>query len=118
MKQVSKEDFLKVYNEHAPNLFLRIMYKDFSTDWKKSLGTKIIVGLFIVFNILAIILDARKGGTIGRNMSLVLANFPFVLWGVTAFIAWVWDKLRIKRISKILGLTAEEYNYYADLYAA
>jgi len=116
MKEVSKENFLKVYNEHSPNLFLRIMFKYFSTDWKKSLGTKIIVGLFLVFVIIAIILDARKGETVGRNLCLAISCIPFALWGISAFISFKWNKIRTKRIAKILGLTDEEYNFYTGLY--
>lgn len=114
MKEVNKEDFLKVYNEHALNLFLRIMYKHFSTDMKRSLGTKIILVLFVMFNILAIILDNKSLSL--RNISLVLANLPFTLWGITALVAFIWNKLRTKRIAKLLGLTDEEYNYYVALY--
>jgi hypothetical protein len=114
MKQVTKEEFLKVYNEHAPNLFLRIMFKHFSTSMKKSLGTKIIVALFLVFNILAIILDNKSLSL--RNMSLALANIPFALWGLTALVAFKWNQIRTTRVQKILGLTSDEYNTYAAMY--
>lgn len=114
MKQVSKEDFVKVYNEHSPNLFLRIMYKHFSTEMKRSIGTKVIVVLFLLFNILAIILDGKNLPL--RNISLGLANIPFALWGLTALVAFKWNQIRTKKIGKILGLTPEEYNYYVILY--
>jgi hypothetical protein len=115
MKQVSKEDFLKVYNAHAPNLFLRIMFKHFSTDMKKSLGTKIIVALFVVFTIPTIIFQ-EKNMMPARNISMIFAYVPFALWGITALVAFKWNQLRTKKIQKILGLTFEEYNYYAMLY--
>lgn len=114
MKQVSKEEFLKVYNAHAPNLFLQIMFKHFSTSMKKSLGTKIIVGLFLVFNILAIIFDGKNLQL--RNIALSLGNIPFGIWGVTSLVAFKWNQIRTKRVEKLLGLTTEEYNYYAMLY--
>lgn len=115
MKQVSKEEFLKVYNSHAPNAFLRFMYTHFSTSLKKSLGTKIIVGLFLIFNILAIILDIKKSMSL-RNISLALANIPFVIWGLTAFVTFKWNQIRLKNIGKELGLTPSEYDYYVMLY--
>ncbi len=115
MKQVSKEEFLKVYNgEHAPNLFLQIMYKHFSTVMKRSLGTKIIVTLFLVFNILAIILDGRNLQL--RNIALSLGNIPFGIWGVTSFVAFKWNQIRTKKVQKKLGLTFSEYDYYVMLY--
>jgi hypothetical protein len=115
MKQVSKEEFLKVYNAHSPNLFLPIMFKHFSTHMKKSLGTKIIVALFVVFTIPTIIFQERNN-MIARNISMIFAYVPFALWGVSALVAFKWNQFRTKRIQKILGLTFEEYNYYATLY--
>ncbi len=116
MKEVSKEEFLKVYNAHAPNAFLKLMYTHFSTSLKKSLGTKIIVGLFLTFNILAIILDNKSLEL--RNMSLALANIPFAIWGVTALVAFKWNQFRTRRIGKELGLTPSEYDYYVMLYVS
>lgn len=117
MKQVSKEEFLKVYNTHLPNLFLRIMFKHFSTDMKKSLGTKVIVGLFILFTIPTIIFQENNMVSL-RNISLILAYVPFALWGIIAFVAFKWNQLRTKRIYKSLGLTIDEYNFYAEMYVA
>ena len=115
MKQVSKEEFLKVYNTHSPNLFLRIMFKYFSTDSKKSLGTKIIGMLFVFFTIPTIIFQEYNMMSL-RNISMVFAYVPFALWGISALVAFKWNQLRTKRIQKILGLTFDEYNYYAELY--
>ena len=116
MKEVTKEDFLKVYNEYAPNLFLRIMFKHFSTSLKKSLGTKIMTVLFIVFTILAIIFQETQGQSAARNISMIIAYGPFSLWCITAFIAFKWNQLRNRKIAKILGLTKNEYDALSTRY--
>jgi hypothetical protein len=115
MKEVTKEDFLKVYNEHKPNLFLRTMFKHFSTDMKKSLGTKIIVAMFVLFTIPTIIFQEKRMET-AKFVSMFFAYVPFALWGVSAFVAFKWNQFRTKRVQKELGLTVEEYNFYATLY--
>lgn len=115
MKSITKEEFLNVYNKHLPNLFLRIMFKYFSTDFKKSIGTQIIISLMVIFNILAVISDIFHI-KMSVGVFLFIANVPFALWGLSALIAFIWNNIRTKRVAKILGLTPDEYNYYADMY--
>ena len=116
MKQVTKEDFLKVYNAHAPNLFLRIMFKYFSSSMKESIGTKIIIWTFVISMIIAIVFNSIKGETPLRNVFLAIGCIPFFVWGIAALIAFIWDHARTTKVQKILGLTTEEYNLYAVMY--
>jgi hypothetical protein len=68
----------------------------------------------VSFNIVGTIFDKNYPGL--RNMCLMVGNIPFGTWGVCGTIAYVMNKLRIKKIEKELGITAEQFNALADLY--
>jgi hypothetical protein len=110
MKETTKEQFDEVYDKYAPNVFLKIIYKHFSTKMRGSIGTIIIVMLFVIFNVLSIIMDGKNLQI--RNIFLTISNAPFILWGLISLITFIWNKNRIKKIRKKLGLTIKEYDYY------
>lgn len=112
---LTKQEFLKVYDEHKPNLFLRIMYKYFSP--KGGIGTYMITGEFVLMNILTIILRGMNPESTYIVPFAIVANLPFIIWGITAVGAGIMNNFRHRKIMKLLNIKSiDEYNSYVTAY--
>lgn len=116
MKEISKEEFEKVYDKYPPSAFVKFIYKYFSQkteqkDMKLSLITSwILIGLFLLGFI----------GTIFELSRIVIGIATLIYSGIlvvlvlSTFIAVKLNGYRLNKISKELGISKEEYNILVD----
>ena len=118
MSDISKEQFLAVYNKYQPNKWTKFAFRYFSANtksqdkWLNSI-VEIVEGSLFLTGFVATIFNASK-------LFIKLVFFPFCLILVSLTIlmlgAFIMNNLRIRKIRKTLGITQSEYNWLVDLY--
>jgi len=112
-KKITKKQFDLVYNSHLPNGWTKVAFRYFSTNtvkedlFVKKIMKGTLIGLFLI-------------GFIGTILSLpnMLIGIPTLIFtgilfllGIFMFGAFIMNNRRIKKMTKILGITKEQYNY-------
>lgn len=110
--KITKKKFESVYNMYPPNNWIRFAYKYFSEETEKKnivVRNKIIFPLIIlfflgflgtIFNMSSVLIGVF---TISYTFFLIL--LVLYLFGVVFF-----NNIRIKKISKELGITKQQYS--------
>lgn len=112
MKEISKEEFEKIYDKYPPSAFVKFIYKYFSQcteqkDLKLSQITSwILIGLFVV-GFIGTIFELSR--TLIGIATLIYSGILVVLV-LSTFIAAKLNDIRLNKISKELGISKEEYN--------
>ena len=112
MKEISEEEFLKVYNKHLPSRWIKFAYKYFSkeTEDKNLVLNKTIsyslLGLFI-FGLVGTILELPYLIICITTIACITITFALVLY---LFSAVKLNNLRINRICKELNVDVKEYS--------
>ena len=116
--KLSKEDFLAVYNKHLPNKWIKLAYKYFSTSTIEE--DKLPKRVFFT-SLLLLFLFGFIGTIIGMNeifigISILMMTVIMVPMAIFRFGAFIMNRLRIRKIRKILNIEKAEYDYYALIY--
>ena len=114
---MTKEEFLTVYNRHQPNAWTWFAFKYFSQEttdddeWLREAAISVLIALFVM-GFVAVVLNWDD---IAKWLTL---PFGIILFGIVIlmFGGGIMNNLRIKRISRELGISIGEYNHYANLY--
>jgi len=118
MEDITKEQFLEVYNQHLPNKWIKFIYKYFSqgTTEENLKPSKIITAILLILFVsgfFATVLGLPKAAIL--PIVILYAIILTALVG-SMFSAVILNNLRIRKIRKKLGLTVWQYNLLADLY--
>jgi hypothetical protein len=114
---MTKEEFLAVYNRHQPNAWTRFAFMYFSQEtteedgWLRRCLIIILLSLFVL---------GFFGVVINWDDYVKWLTLPFgvILFGVviTMLGGGLMNNIRIRKISRELGISIGEYNHYANLY--
>lgn len=118
MKEITKEEFLLVYEKYQAKAWIKWAFKYFSKSTEKEnmklsnsvawvLGSLFLVGFF------ATVID------LPRAIILTVTVTYFILLAILVFFllaAVLANNMRIKKIAKDLGLSVQEYNKLVDKY--
>jgi len=115
-KKIKEKEFDKAYNTHLPSNWIKFAFKYFSTKTENenlTLSKNLqyyLTGLFLV-GLLATILKVSA-----KLIGIITIMFSVVLVGVILYTlsAVILNRIRIKKIRKILGVTEAEYNYLVN----
>jgi hypothetical protein len=114
---MTKEDFLKVYNENLPGNFIVWIFRYFSSStrpvdqWVSKLAIFILVILFLT-GFVGTIIDSDFITSLGAIL-FVVCLVPLCLMLFYGVIA---NNIRIKKIIKKLDITKVEYDVFASMY--
>jgi hypothetical protein len=117
---ISKEEFLKVYNKYKPNKLVVFMFKYFTIGdiklSKKYIYQIIIILCFIIFNLISIIIDKKEELYNLKMIFLSLGNLPLLIVAILGLYSFIYNNLRIYKIRKELGITKTEYDTLSLIY--
>lgn len=108
---MERKKFLKIVNQNRPNKYTKMVYDLFGDKEFRS-GLAWFLGIVFVCGFISNMLYLEKL-TLLFTLIFGITLFSFVVGG---FVAYVINMLRIKRICKILNISAQDYNYYARLW--
>jgi hypothetical protein len=115
---ITKEQFDIVYNQYSPNMWIKLIFKYFSsqTEMKNIAFQKnlriILLGIFFC-GLLGTIFNLPEN-FIKIITYLFSASIFFIV--LCLFSAIIMNNLRIKKIIKKLGISINEYNSLVDKY--
>ena len=115
---ISKEQFDKVYNNHLPNGFIKLIFKYFSKETERK---DMIVGIIINYILLSLFFVGffftafRGSRKVIGTVTLIYTGILTVL-SLSMLVAAKWNNFRLKRIAKELGIDKEEYEFYNNMY--
>jgi hypothetical protein len=114
---MTKEDFLAVYNRHQPNAWTRFAFMYFSQETTEEDGwlRGTIIGILVALFILGFAAVVTGWNDVAKWLTL---PFGVILFGVVIIMlgGGLMNNIRIRRISRELGISIGEYNHYANLY--
>lgn len=116
--KISKDQFLKVYNEHLPNKWTKLSFRYFSVNtdpkdkWVKR-TFNIILSIIFALGYFGKLVNASK-----TYMLIMIFTLIALLISIGIFMgaAAIMNNIRIKKIRNILGISKEEYNAFKELY--
>lgn len=117
-KDITKEEFDRVYDMYPPNAWQKWMFKYFSTKSER----KAFSPSWIVTAVLSVAFLTGFIGTIVNAPRAVIAFATYTLAAVLVLVcfnilfAGLTNNLRLRWIRKALGLTREEYMWVVNKY--
>jgi hypothetical protein len=117
MKNITRAQFLKAYNTFPETPFLQWTYRNFNSNISvepKPVGTIIAVLSWFLATI-GIIIGDQTGNKDIANASIFFYA-PFVFMFLVAIPAFFVNRVRIRKIADLLGVSLEDYNKLADKY--
>lgn len=127
MRNITREEFLSVYNKYPPGRYVIFVYKHFSkegtnADLKPKVAiNKILVGILLVaflIGFVGTVISDFTGKPLRHLIGIPTVVFAIVLVGIAVlmFSARSINNLRIRKIARKMGLPLYEYNKLADKY--
>lgn len=127
MRNITREEFLSVYNKYPPGRYVIFVYKHFSkegtnADLKPKVAiNKILVGILLVaflIGFVGTVISDLTGKPLRHLIGIPTVVFAIVLVGIAVlmFSARSINNLRIRKIARKMGLPLYEYNKLADKY--
>jgi hypothetical protein len=116
VKKITKEQFDKAYGKYPPNWWTRMAFKYFSKsterkDMKPSITVSVVLGVMFLTGMLGTIMKWPRA-VIGTVTWIYVIGLSAL---VLSLLAAVWmNNARIKKISKDLGISLEDYNNLSD----
>ena len=117
-EQVSREEFLEVYNKNQPNKWTIFTFKYFAKSTRKSdLWLSRIIELFLImWFMIGFINVIINDNLITHWLVISVITLIIVGLGILMGSAAIMNNRRIKRICKKLGINRQEYEVLTNLY--
>ena len=117
-EQVSREEFLEVYNKNQPNKWTIFAFKYFSKSTRKSdLWLSRIIELFLIMWFMVGFINVIiNDNLITHWLVVTVITLIIVGLGILMGSAAIMNNRRIKRICKKLGINRQEYEVLTNLY--
>lgn len=117
-EQVSREEFLEVYNKNQPNKWTIFTFKYFSKSTRKSdLWLSKIIELFLIMWFMIGFINVMiNDNLITHWLVVTVITLIIVGLGILMGSAAIMNNKRIKRICKKLGINRQEYEVLTNLY--
>ena len=117
-REITKEDFLKVYNSHKPNWYVKLIHKFHFT---KPSGGKLTYGRMLAFFMLSILIVGWLLTAFeAPRLYIAIATYTYMgllpLVVISTFIANFLNNGRLKKIMRELGITLIEYRWLSNKY--
>lgn len=117
---LTKDEFIKLYNENKPNVVVRFIYKYFNVKLNNKpipWGSWFGILCFAIATIGMIYFgDFYNGGNKALGNQFVWIYLGFVAMFPLTLYAFLNNKINNKRIANKMGITEEEYNKYCTMY--
>lgn len=109
MTNLTNDEISKIVNDNKPNKFISFCFKNFGAEWTKV--KYITIGIIILFFLLCYVLGIIGIKKLALDFAIIfscsLAVLVFLL-----FIARIWNNIRLNKIAKLLGVPADQVEYY------
>jgi fatty acid desaturase len=116
--EISKKQFLQVYNKHLPKKWEKFVFKYFSesTDkedkWLSNVFFIVAISLFII----ALILNIRGASYTMIRIPTYTLVFWLIIFGIIRIPVFFIHKFRLRKIAKELNISISEYDVLASMY--
>jgi len=117
-ENISKKEFLSVYNSNKPNFWIKFIYKYFSkgTSKDKLIPKKVIVAMLSLFFFLGFFGTAFNAKYELIKIVTIAYSILLSVVGLSIVSAVIMNNLRIRKTAKELNITIEKYEELLKLY--